>query len=498
MPALHVLSTQRGSRLLSPLLLALMGTGLHAQDLPGIPVPGRINTPEWELDAGDADIGPRGGGSGDDWRVGHANLDWDHGWISAAVDYSLLTSQNPSGAPVYWGLPDPYVYAHKGAGRMDEITASVALRKSYDAQQWHGWAQVGPGIQLTGDLGGKSLQNDFHTVIHNSLVELPYEHPGVLAAGFAHAGAGGRVDVAGPFSLDTRAMDMLTTRGWTRWRVESMALVAGSSGGGWAGLRQDGAAGHALSGIADAVARHESGLSVVAGMAWHVQDLQMGLETSYNLGNYGQDGYLSLAYVPKQARPIPAPVGDSLPWHVRVGLSGDDSRVPGHGLDVEIGTGVTWLPRWMEAVVGMREDDMSVPYEYNFSGRRLMQWSGLDADPVLIGGPSASIAAHVEGGIGVRNDRLQSRGFADVDGSDSSSFTTPIARAAAGLGGSFSVGKTSYGLLVLGEATAAGKRDVDLDVHDSFDQSISSERKTIHLDGDSVGVVTALTMASHW
>ncbi len=158
MSALQMVREHQGTHLLSPLLLWLLGASLQAEDLPGIPVPGRVDTPEWELDAGDADIGPRGGGSGDDWRVGHAGLDWDHGWISAAMNYSLLTSQNPSGAPVYWGLPDPYVFAHRGSGRMDEITAAVALRRSYDARQWRGWAQIGPGVQLTGDLGGKSLQ----------------------------------------------------------------------------------------------------------------------------------------------------------------------------------------------------------------------------------------------------------------------------------------------------------------------------------------------------
>ncbi len=253
------------------------------------------------------------------------------------------------------------------------------------------------------------------------------------------------MELAGPFSFDLRGMDMLTTRGWTRWRVEATAIVAGSNGGGWAGLRQDGAAGHALSGIADAVAKHESGLSLVAGMAWRVQDLQLGLETSYNLDHDGQDGYLSLSYLPQQSRPLAERTGGSQPWHTRVGLSGDDSRVPGHGLDFEVGTGLSAFPPWLEAVVGIREDDLSVPYEYNFSGRRLMLWSGVAADPILIGGPSASITAHVEGGIGLRNDRMQARGFADVDGEIHRPSTTPIARArhAFGLGGSFSVGKTS-------------------------------------------------------
>jgi hypothetical protein len=477
-------------------LLLLIGASVQAADLPGIPVPGRIDTPQFVLEGGDSDIGPEGGGSGDDWRVAHGNLDWDHDWISAAVDYSILTFKDlkpdASGSQAAPAAPSP------GSGRSDEITAALAFRTTCDGRSWNGWAQAGPGVQLSGNFGGRSIQNEFHTVIGNPPSNLAYVHPALRAAGLVHAGAGGRAEIVGPFAIDLRAMDMVTSGGWNRWRTEGMVLAAGHGGGVWAGLRQDGASGHALTTIADQVATHESGLDLVVGMSWHIQDFQLSLETSHNLDNGGQDGYISLAYSPQQTISIPHIAGDPQRWHVRLGLSGEDSRVPGYGTDIELGTSVEGLPQWLQFVIGIREQDMGLPFVYDFSGQRVMTWVGLEAETIVLGSPAANLFVAAEGGAGVRNDRVVSHGSVTVDGDDSAKFTTPIVRAAAGIGGSVAVGEAHYGLLLLAEATAAVKRDVVLNVHDVVNPSALSDNTVVHLDGGSIGFIAAFTLSWEW
>jgi len=268
---------------------------LSAADLPGIPVTGRIDTPLLVLDAGDSDLGTEGGASGDDWRVAHADLDWDHDWISASADLSLLTNKASAGTS---GSSNQGFSSVNGAGRSDEFTASLAYRWSDDCRYGHAWGQIGPGIQIAGDLGGRTIQNDFHSVIGNPPNNLAYDHPGTRFAGLVHAGIGGRTGLAGPLAVDVRGLGELTTSGWSRWRAEVLLLASCPYGGAWCGARQDGAAGHALTAIADDVARHEGGFSLVIGLTWHYLDCELSLETSHDVTNGGQDGYFSLAYAP--------------------------------------------------------------------------------------------------------------------------------------------------------------------------------------------------------
>jgi hypothetical protein len=285
-----------GSRMIRCLLLPLaMAVPLPAADLHGIPVPGRIDTPVLALEAGDSDLGYEGGASGDDWRVAYADLDWDHGWISASADLSILTSKASSGAAA---TSPPSFTPAQGSGRSDEFTAAIAYRSTFDLSAARSWLQFGPGIQIAGDLGGRTIQNDFHSVIGNPPSDLPYDHPGLLFAGLVHAGLGGRVDLAGPCAVDARGVGLLTTSGWSRWRAECLLLAVFPYGGLWSGVRQDGAAGHALTAIADDVARHESGFSVVVGLTFHYRSFEFSLESSHTFTNGGQDGRFAIAYAP--------------------------------------------------------------------------------------------------------------------------------------------------------------------------------------------------------
>ena len=340
------------------------------------------------------------------------------------------------------------------------------------------------------------MQNDVHGLIGNAENRLGYVHPGLRAALFVHAGAGGRAGI-GPFALELRTMGLLTTSGWSRWRAECTLEVASGGSGVWAGVRRDGAAGHALTTIADAVARHESGLGVYMGMSWQVRDLQLGFETAHNLDTGDQNGFLSFSYAPPPtSRPAPL-AEDAVPWHSHLGVSFRDSRVLGTGVDEELSSGSPALPPWLGWIVGFRDQHMLVPDDQEISGNRLLLWAGLGADPLLLGSPHASLSAHIACGVGLRQDRVTARGFARIDGGDSITTYVPLARAAAGLQACIVSGSSQVGVQALLEATAAPLRQARV-YADNPDPAVVRLNSTIALDGSSVGLVLALTTAWSW
>jgi hypothetical protein len=283
------------ARLLQCGALSVVFLSLPAEDLVGIATPGRLVTPEWQLDLADSDVGPTGSATHDDWRVAHADVEWDHHWISAAVDYSILTFKNLSGTVMSTDSSGDAMHFPEGAGRSDEITASVSFRKFYIRPRWQSWAQIGPGIQGSGDFGGKVLQNKFHSVIQNSSDDLTYEHPRFQSVGLVQAGIGGRAALFGPFAADARSLALETTSGWTRWQIQGTLMANRGDTGIWAGMRQDDFAGHAQTSTADAVARHERGLSLIVGLSIKVGRCALGFESSHDFSNNGQDGYVSVA-----------------------------------------------------------------------------------------------------------------------------------------------------------------------------------------------------------
>ena len=290
-----------------PCIIAMLASPLTAVELPGIPRTGGIDAGTWRMDVGNDGLGLGGGGASDDFRTGHVGIGWDGGLFAVAADYSLLTSKNPSGAPIFWGDSDPFAASLVGAARSDEITTSVAIRQRFNADRWRSWISAGPGLQLAGDLHGSSLQNQIHTLLGNAVNDLPYTHTGFQAAGLVHCAGGSRWTLTGPLALDAGILGLATTRGWTRWRAEVVAMAHGPGGGVWAGVRQDGFGGHALTSIANAVAKHEDGLGFVLGASFDFDEVSIGLETSHSLSKNGQDGTVTLAWTPDRvAQSVPA------------------------------------------------------------------------------------------------------------------------------------------------------------------------------------------------
>ena len=475
--------------------IAVLACPLTAVELPGIPRNGGLDAGTWKLAIGNDGLGLGGGGASDDFRTGHVGIGWEGGTIAIAADYSLLTCKNPSGAPVFWGDSDPFAASRVGAARSDEVTLAAAVRQRLDGETWRAWISAGPGLQVAGDLHGSSLQNRIHTLLGNAVNDLPYSHQGLQATGLVHAAGGGRWNLTGPLAVDAGVLGLTTTGGWTRWRAEAVVMALGAGGGVWAGVRQDGSGGHAFTNIADVVASHEDGLGIVLGAAFDFDEMRIGLETSHSLTKNGQDGTVTLAWTPERL-PQSAPAG-STPWYVRPGISGQDSRVSGHGADLVVGSAPTVWPLWLQVVCGIRDQRISTPYTFDISGQRLLLWGGLAAEPVLIAGSFGAITARCEVGLGWRRTTIETHGFTDVDGRQSEASEAPLGRLAAGLGARIPTDLGTVGLAFLLEAISAPQRSAEVHVHDPINGSIQDQRE-VPLDGNSIGGVLGITATCTW
>ncbi len=463
-------------------------------------MPGRFGETGWSGYLGNDGFGPGGGGAEDDFRTGYGGLGWQDQHLAMVLDYSVLTVQDPSQSPVRWGEPDPFAGFHPGAARSDELTLSLAYRWQLSGQEWASWLQAGPGLQLAGDLGGRELQNDVHGGLGISANGLPYEQRSLRLAGLLHAGGGGELGLCGPLSAIVRLLALESSGGWTRWQAEGGVTVRGPEAGIWAVVRQDGRAGHALTRTADAVAQHESGLSVVVGMTiLATPDVELGFETSHNLSHDGQDGAFTLSassdvvlpgYHPSQA------AGQA--WQARFGLSGDDTLVQGHGADLALGTASEGMPAGLQLMCGVRDQRLTVPYDFDVSGHRLMLWAGAGADPALFGSAAGGVRAHCEAGVGYRVSHLSSTGQLTIDGRTSVTHQVALLRAALGLEAFYATGHGTIGVLALLEGTAAPSRSAELEVLATQDLSLVEKRDRLPLDGDSLGGVLALVATWSW
>ncbi len=469
--------------------------GLPALDLPGVPGPQPVGPERVRVDWGNDAFGPGGGGQSDDFRTNEvsAYVTWSSWFVG--LDHSMLTLGNPSGAPVYWGYSDPLQYYSAGARRIDEMTLSAGWRGERSAGPARGWIQAGPGVLISGDLGGKDLQNGTHGMIGNGGKEMPYERDELHADGFAHAGLGGRLGLGGPLVLVADALGQVTPSGWARGRADLLLTVAAPGGGTWAGIQVDGSTGTATSTTAAAVADHEAGLSLTLGWDIRIDQVGLAFATARNLHNDGQEGHLSLTWQPE---PGPLRAGTSeRPWISRIGLFTGDSAVAGRGIDTALGIPLG-SGGWF-AMLGMRDQAVSVPFTYDITSRRRLLWAGLGLQPRLAQWGWLRVTAPLEAGLGWSHARVASRGFVTVDGGNEVESDALVGRVAAGLGGDAVIGQgLSAGLAALLEGTvSSSSRSVELTTLDP-DSGIARRSESLQLQGSAVGAVIALTAAWRW
>ncbi len=483
------------------LLGATVAACLPALDLPGIPGPQPVGSEKIRLDWGNDAFGPGGGGQSDDFRTNEvaAYVTWSSWFVG--LDHSMLTLGNPSGAPVYWGYANPLQFYSAGARRIDEVTLSAGWRGERSAGPARGWIQAGPGLLVSGDLGGKALQNGTHGMIGNGGKEMPYERDDLHADGFAHAGFGGRLGLGGPLVLVADALGQVTPSGWARGRADLLLTVAAPHGGAWAGLQIEGSTGPATSTTAAAVADHENGLALIMGWELSLDQVGVAFATARNLHNDSQEGRLSLTW-----RPEPGPLRSTAAdrsWVSRFGLFTGDTAVAGRGIDAALGIPVGALEPggnlgWF-AMLGMRDQAVSVPFTYDITSRRRLLWAGLGAQPRLAQWGWLRLTAPLEAGLGWSHARVASRGFVTVDGGNEVESDALVGRAAAGLGCDAVISPgLSAGLAFLVEGTlSSSHQSVELTTLDP-DSGIPQRTESLQIQGSGVGALIALTAAWRW
>jgi hypothetical protein len=477
----------------SACLLAL-AAALPALDLPGIPGPQPTGPETLRLAWGNDAFGPGGGGKSDDFRTNQMGVALTSGPWVFGLDHSMLTVSNPSGSPVYWGLPDPFADAKAGAVRHDELTATAGLRGERPLGRLSVWGQAGLGLLAAGDLGGEGLQEATHAILGQNITAREQEIDGWRCEAVAYAGAGARLAVHGPLSLQAGLLAEAQGGTWMRWRAEALAAAAGAGGGMWAGVRIDQSAGDPLSLTHAAVAEHEDGWAIVTG--WGASGTSTGLSvtTARNMRTDGQEGAFSVAWRP-DARPT---AGADAPWQGRIGLVAYESRVGKRGVDHVLGRRLGDGEGAPLLLVGYRDQELTVPYALDLNARRQMLWAGLGCDPTLWSWRSLRLIGLGEAGAGWRHSRVQSKGFVTVDGGEEMSCDVAIVRAALGAGLVVATGQAELGVHLLGEGCITSQtRDVALATLDPFAGTVQEERD-MPLEGAALGAVAGVVARWRW
>ena len=211
----------------------------------------------------------------DDHRTNAMAAGWAGEQWRLFVDHSILTDKNPTESPPRWGpeVADPFAESRVDQRRIDELTAGagavVAERRAPGS--WLGsWrCSAGLGVRLSGDLGGRSMQDRTHGLIGDPQGDLPYERSAPTAAGLVWATARGWWNLSG----DQAWLAVFEGSGLISNQPEiaaslNLRLVRhGAAGDLWIGGRTELRGGETMSRTAASTARHERGLWLEAGLA---------------------------------------------------------------------------------------------------------------------------------------------------------------------------------------------------------------------------------------
>lgn len=462
---------------------------LPALELPGVPVPGPLGDGRGQILWGNDAFGPAGGSRSDDFRTNQMGVSLGWGHLIVGLDHSILTTSNPTEAPMYWGMEDPAYLTRVGAERVDEVTLTLGWREERRSDTWAGWGQAGGGALVTGDLAGREIQNGVHTIIAQQHFKMPYERSSLRCLPLAYAGLGGAWVPWSGWGFRGGALGEVTAEGWRRWQIEGLSGLEADGGGVWGGWRMQGSAGDAATRTAQIVAEEESGPSLVAGFrlvaapGWGA-----GLETGRNLQTEAQYGRLVVTW----AEPLAA-VGhrSGRVWWGRIGLLPAESRVKGRGLDHAVAT--TCGP--LLVLLGYRDNELSNHWVQDMSGRRNMVWAGVGQAPDLCQTGPLTWTGWWEAGAGYRHTVVRSQGFLTLDGEHAYSGDAAIVRGAIGGGPRLSVGPgAEVGLLALGEGLWSSKTEtLEVQIRNVVFPDIVVDRHPYPVEGSAFGGILALT-----
>ncbi len=471
-----------------PLLLLTVSALMVALELPGIPAPGPMSGGRDQVVWGNDAFGPAGGSRSDDFRTNQIGLALGWGSWVFGVDHSILTTANPSEAPVYWGMPDPFFKANEGAERVDEGVITLGWRQEVAGGGWSAWGQGGGGVLATGDLGGREIQNGVHTVISQAAFRMPYERRSLQIVPLGYAGLGGVWLPWGPCGVRGGGLAEMHAEGWRRWQVEGLGVVETGGGGVWGGWRMDGAGGEAATRTAAVVATEETGPSVVAGFGVRRGTWGASIETARNLDNDAQYGRLVLTWDGPRDE-----VGsrNGRIWWGRIGLLPEESRVKGRGIDHAVAT--TWGP--LLVLLGYRDNELSNHWIYDMAGRRNSVWAGVGQAPELFRTGIVQWHGWWETGLGYRHTSVKTAGFLTLDGEHAYTCDAAIARAAVGGGPRIPLGPdVDLGILALFEGLWSSRTEsLNVETRNVVFPEIVVDRQEYPVEGPAWGAILALT-----
>lgn len=198
----------------------------------------------------------------DDHRTGMAQGGYLGEHLALGLDYSLFTNKAAAGG--------------RGS-RSDQLTATAGWTALDGTGDWSPLLVVGGGVRALGDYGGESLQEELHRYGGYPVFRAPYDDEDAVdglafaagriqwlqrtPAGFSWIAPPGR------WGMVASAAGLATAGGEVEGEVELHVLYAGTEGATWLGARARGAGGTLPGASAAAVAEHERGLWLVAGMS---------------------------------------------------------------------------------------------------------------------------------------------------------------------------------------------------------------------------------------
>ena len=477
-----------------PVLLAtLTGSTAAALELPGIFLPSPLTDGRGYLAWGNDAFGPAGGSRSDDFRTNQVGVGLGLGPVLLGFDHSILTTANPTQAPVYWGLPDPKAATRVGAMRVDEMTVTVGGRWQWQPTSvLDTWVQAGAGVMAIGNLQGEHLQNGVHAVIAAQSFRMPYEASRLRLVPLGYGAAGGQVHLVEPAALWVGSVVRETTLGHLRWQHEALVAMTGAGGGWWTGGRWDGVAGEATTATGRIVDDEESGPSLVSGMGLRTGVWGVRLETQRNLSTDAQDGRFALTWTDMG----PGRAGSGTRGWGRVGLLPQESRVAGRGLDYAY----AWDVGPVLVMAGLRDNELSNHFIEDMRGHRHLLWAGVAQAPVLGTWGPVVWQGWGEVGAGWRHAVVRSQGFLTLDNERVFRSDAAIARAAIGGGPTFFLSPgTQVGVLGLLEGVLASKTaTTTIAVRDPYTPSIIRRTEAYPVEGSAVGVILAAVARWTW
>lgn len=379
-----------------PMLLMITSMAPAMAAVAGVPEAPRPGTrpAAWFAWGNDA-FGGETGDNTDDYRTNAFTLGIQHaGWV-VGLEHSMLTDRTA-------GVELRSDQLSLALGREWELAVSA-----YDRL----WLAGGVGGRATGDYGGQQFQDRWHAMNNFRPYELGQDASALEGTLWGHGEwlftgePAGFPDLPflrpGQLGLDLRASGLLTSGGEQVGSVSASIVLLGADAHVLVGLTQELRAGDSPNGTAQRTAGHEEGTWFTYGLGaggWFVN------------GGWGLSSPATWGAVGWQWGRTPARTTTQV-----ASLEGVFALYQGYALGMQY----RWQPGWIGA---LSERQLSCIADYRFGrfpgqvymhdNQMVMRQGllGLDWEPLRIGDGAVSLAPFLQGGAGLREERIKITG----------------------------------------------------------------------------------------